>query len=91
MLDYAVRLTRSPQEAAAAGVEGLRDEGFDDRAILDICSVTAYYNHVNRLAEGLGVELEPSWGASDLTISRAEFDTLHQGGSEERDQPSPPS
>ena len=78
MLDYAVRLTQSPASAAAAGVEDLREAGFGDRAILDICSVTSYYNYVNRLAEGLGVALEETWEASDLTISRAEFEALRE-------------
>ena len=36
----------------------LRTQGFDDRAIHDICAITAYYAFVNRIADGLGVELE---------------------------------
>ena len=39
-------------------VEALRRAGFADAAILDICQVAAYYAFVNRLADGLGVELE---------------------------------
>ena len=35
--------------------------GFSDRAILDINQITGYYAYVNRLADGLGVELEPFW------------------------------
>jgi alkylhydroperoxidase family enzyme len=31
---------------------------FDDTGILDICQVVSYFNYVNRLADGLGVELE---------------------------------
>ena len=73
MLDYAVRLTREPASIEAAHVDGLREAGFDDAAILDICQVTAYYNYVNRLADGLGVELEPTWSEADLTMSRQEF------------------
>jgi len=58
MLDYAVKLTRTPSEIARQDVEGLRAVGFDDRAIHDICAITAYYAFVNRIADGLGVELE---------------------------------
>ena len=58
MLDYAARLTRTPGEVTAADAERLREAGFDDRAIHDICAVTAYFAFVNRLADGLGVELE---------------------------------
>jgi hypothetical protein len=39
-------------------VRELRHQGFDDRAIHDICSETAYFAFVNRIADGLGVELE---------------------------------
>ena len=34
----------------------LRAVGLDDRAILDACQVVAYFNFVNRIAQGLGVE-----------------------------------
>jgi uncharacterized peroxidase-related enzyme len=58
MLDYAVKLTRSPGAMTAADVDALRAQGFDDRAIHDICAIAAYYAFVNRIADGLGVELE---------------------------------
>ena len=58
MLDYAVKLTRTPAAIVAEDVDRLRAAGFDDRAIHDICAVTAYYAFVNRIADGLGVELE---------------------------------
>ena len=61
MLDYAVKLTREPWEMTEADVEALRRAGFDDAAILDVNQVTGYYAYVNRLADGLGVELEASW------------------------------
>jgi uncharacterized peroxidase-related enzyme len=73
MLDYAVHLTRSPHAVTAQDVEGLRQWGFSDTAILDICQVTAYYAYVNRLADGLGIELEEHWGEVDLLASRAEL------------------
>lgn len=59
MLDYVVKLTRTPGEIVGADVDALREHGFDDRAIHDICAITAYYAFVNRMADGLGVELEP--------------------------------
>jgi alkylhydroperoxidase family enzyme len=42
-------------------VVSLREAGFSDSAILDINQVTGYYAYVNRLADGLGVELEEFW------------------------------
>ncbi len=61
MLDYAVKLTKAPWEMAQEDVDKLRGEGFSDGAILDINQITGYYNFVNRLADGLGVELESYW------------------------------
>jgi len=61
MLDYAMKLTVAPATVAIEDVDRLRAAGFDDQAIHDICSVTAYYAFVNRIADGLGVELEPRW------------------------------
>ena len=58
MMDYAVKLTHTPSEIDSADAEALRGAGFDDRAIHDICAITAYFAFVNRIADGLGVELE---------------------------------
>lgn len=74
LLDYAVELTVDPGGTAEGAVERLREVGFDDTAILDLCQVTAYYNFVNRLANGLGVELEASWSEERLVVSREEFE-----------------
>ncbi len=41
----------------------LREGGFSDRDIVDANQVVAYYNYVNRVAEGLGVEVEDYWPA----------------------------
>ena len=46
----------------AGDIEALRSQGFDDLAIHDIVVVASYYAFVNRVADGLGVELEPSRG-----------------------------
>jgi len=53
MLDYAVKLTLTPSDMEQADVRQLREVGLSDAAILDVCQVSAYYNYVNRLAEGL--------------------------------------
>lgn len=58
MLVYAARLTCEPGRIGKEDVDLLREAGFSDRAIHDICTVTAYFAFVNRLADGLGVELE---------------------------------
>jgi len=58
MLVYAEKLTRTPWAMEEADVAALRAAGFSDAAILDINQVSGYYAFVNRLADGLGVELE---------------------------------
>lgn len=74
MLDYAVKLTRTPRDIDGADIERLREAGFDETAILDICQVASYYNYVNRMADGLGVELEDVWTDEELILERAEFE-----------------
>ncbi len=74
MLDYAVKLTLTPWEVCDGDVERLREVGFDQTAILDICQVVSYFNYVNRMADGLGVELEDRWREEDCTLSRTEFE-----------------
>ena len=61
MLGYAVKLSLEPWNMGEADVQELRDSGFSNASILDIVQVTGYYAYVNRLADGLGVELEAFW------------------------------
>jgi len=58
MLEYVEKLTLRPWDMVKEDVARLRDAGFSDAAILDVNQVTGYYAFVNRLADGLGVELE---------------------------------
>ena len=60
LLDYAVKLTREPSDCSEGDIAALRQTGWSDSAILDLNLVVAYFNFVNRIAEGLGVQLEPS-------------------------------
>ena len=61
MLSYAEKLTNDPCNMTDTDVAELRRVGFEDRDILDIVQVAAYYNYVNRIACGLNVELESYW------------------------------
>jgi uncharacterized peroxidase-related enzyme len=58
LLQYAIKLTKNPASVVESDIESLRDEGFDDRGIHDASQVISYFNYVNRIADGLGVELE---------------------------------
>jgi alkylhydroperoxidase family enzyme len=46
-------------------VEALRTVGLDDAAIHDAIQVIAYFNYINRVAEGVGTDLEPDWDRHD--------------------------
>ncbi len=56
MLEFTHRLTSEPDSIENEEVDSLKDCGFDDRDILNIVLVTGYFNFVNRVALGLGVE-----------------------------------
>ena len=58
MLDYAIILTVKPSEIKEEIIQELRDNGFDDRGIHDMCTIVSYFNFVNRIANGLGVAME---------------------------------
>ena len=64
MLEYAVKLTLEPWNMIQADVQRLRAARFEDADILDINQITGYFAFVNRLADGLGVELESFWTAA---------------------------
>lgn len=51
-------LTATPWLVTRDHIEALRRVGFDDRAIHDACAIVSYFAFVNRIADGLGVELE---------------------------------
>jgi uncharacterized peroxidase-related enzyme len=55
MLDYAVLVTNQPTAISRADHERLRQVGFDDRGILQITLIAAWFNYINRMADALGV------------------------------------
>ncbi len=59
LVRFAEMLTLHPAEASDADVNQLRQAGFSDSDILDATLVVSYFNFVNRLANGLGVEFSP--------------------------------
>jgi uncharacterized peroxidase-related enzyme len=59
LLEYAGKLTRTPAAVTLADVAAVRAAGYTDEAVLHAVEITAYFAFVNRLADGLGVELEP--------------------------------
>ena len=49
-------LTNNQSQDYSNHISGLRDAGLEDREILDAVQVIAYFNFVNRMVLGLGVE-----------------------------------
>lgn len=58
MLDYVVKLTKDATKVSPADHERLRQSGFDDRGILQITLIAAWFNYINRVADALGVGRE---------------------------------
>ena len=50
-----------PSVVGADDAEELRAHGLADEAIHDAIQVIAYFNYINRIAEGVGTEPEPGW------------------------------
>ena len=55
MLEYVVTLTKDATRVSPEHHARLRSVGFDDRAILQITLITAWFNYINRVADALGV------------------------------------
>ena len=67
MLDFAWKLTTAPHDIAEPDRQALRDVGFGDSDIFDICDVTAFFNYTNRMAHGLDMMPNPDYHAMDRT------------------------
>ena len=64
LLQYTEKLTTEPATVEAEDIAKLRSHGFDDEGISSCIQVVAYFNYINRIAEGLGAETE-DWIAED--------------------------
>ena len=58
MLDYVVKVTKDATKVWKDDHEKLRAVGFDDRGILQITLIAAWFNYINRVADALGVGRE---------------------------------
>ncbi|MCL7972107.1 MAG: peroxidase [marine benthic group bacterium] len=61
ILSYVEVLTLEPAAVRRSDVDRMREAGLDDEAILHVCEVASYFNYVNRMADGLAVQLEDHW------------------------------
>ena len=58
LLDYAVKLTRSPLSIRRDDLDALRVHGFSDEQLVDAVHCIGYFNFINRVLDGLGVDPE---------------------------------
>ena len=58
MVDYALKLTKEPKAMGREDIAALKSQGLTDEEILSLNLVVSYFNFVNRVALGLGVEPE---------------------------------
>lgn len=65
MLEWAEKLTLTPSAMTQEDIQKLRDVGWEDRDILDIAHVSAYFNYRVRMVDGLGLPV------SDMAAIRA--------------------
>lgn len=57
LCDYAKVLTETPNHDNQSSIDNLKSLGLDDRAILDASLVISYFNFVNRIVLGLGLNV----------------------------------
>ncbi len=60
LLDFAVKLTKSPSDIERHDLDALRSHGFTDEQLVDAVHCIGYFNFINRVLDGLGVDPEPS-------------------------------
>ena len=58
-----MKLTGRAADVDQADVDALREHGLDDAGISDAIQVVSYFNYVTRVADGVGIDGEPEWGA----------------------------
>lgn len=59
LLDYVRKLTLEPSSCRKQDVIALREAGASDEEIHGTVQVAAYFSYINRVADALGVDLEP--------------------------------
>src|SRR5687767_4132043 len=60
LLDFAVALTNSPINVHKDDLNALRQHGLSDEQLVDAVHCIGYFNFINRVLDGLGVDPEPS-------------------------------
>lgn len=64
VLRYVGKLTRTPSRLTPADAAAVFDVGWDDAALHCAVSVCALFNFMNRMVDGLGITVDPSYYAT---------------------------
>jgi uncharacterized peroxidase-related enzyme len=56
---WAEKLTLTPAQCTGDDVDGLTAQGWSEEQIVSAAQIIGFFNHLNRLADGLGIDLEP--------------------------------
>lgn len=67
LCEVAERISGQPTSMVAADWQPLRDRGLSDEAILEVAHIVGIFNHLTRLADGLGLQLDPQTEEAALT------------------------
>ena len=62
---WAEKVTLKLREVGRVDVDALRDADLSENAISDAAQVIGFFNYINRIAESLGVDLEPGMPPRD--------------------------
>src|ERR1700731_2805014 len=60
LLDFSVKLTKHPRDVRRVDLDTLRGHGLNDEQLVDLVHCIGYFNFINRVLDGLGVDPEPS-------------------------------
>jgi uncharacterized peroxidase-related enzyme len=57
MLDYAIKLTRTPWDMSKGDIQKLRTVGLTDEQVLSTAMIANLFNFMTRLADSMGVDV----------------------------------
>jgi len=58
LCEIAEKLSADPTKMVEGDWKPLRDLGFDDQACLEVAHIVGIFNHLTRLADGFGLQLD---------------------------------
>ncbi len=76
LLSFARKLNDTPGDVISDDIDSLRASGLTDQNIFDVVAIVAYFNFMNRIADGVGIVLE-SWKQESYDRHRKEGPAAH--------------